>query len=176
MRWLNWEGDELKGPTPNKSNGAADLKKYTFDIGAINATHVASYANVKGGFGNETAEQNVLLSLSITTNQGDKHTSWFHLVSLANAALRDPGLKIEVKEHNGHDTVSFLVTAVDAVAAWVWLDHPSSVRGHFDQNAFWLGKGESKVVTFKVWNDFTGDGSWTREVAVRSMWNLTTHS
>ncbi|KAI1109677.1 glycoside hydrolase family 2 protein [Nemania sp. NC0429] len=172
MSWLDWEGHKLKGPTPSKLSGAAGLGKHTFRIGAINATKVASYANLKAGFDQKNPEQNALLRLSITTNQGDKHTSWFHPAPLASAPLRDPRLRVQAITFGLHDTVSFLVTAVDAVAAWVWLDHPSSVRGYFDQNGFWLSKGESKVVTFKVWNDFTRRGSWTRDVTARSMWNL----
>ena len=67
----------------------------------------------------------------------------------------------------------FKVTATKAVAAWVWLDHPSTVRGYFSQNGFWLDKGESRIVDFIVWDDFTQTGAWVDDVAVRSIWNNT---
>ncbi|KAL9107192.1 MAG: hypothetical protein Q9227_007892 [Pyrenula ochraceoflavens] len=114
------------------------------------------------------------------------HSSYFHPARLADSALRDPGLHLA---HNNNDNSSsntssqpdksqasvptFTVTATRAVAAWVWLDHPASVRGYFEENGFWLMKGEEKTVRFVVWHDWTGDGSWMDGVTVRSMWNNT---
>ncbi|KAI8625034.1 glycoside hydrolase family 2 protein [Xylariaceae sp. FL1651] len=164
LRWLNWEGENLGSP--------ASVTK-AFNVGAINATHVATYQKVSSTFANEAAAANALLFLSLTTDQGDTHSSWFHVLSLGKAALRDPGLEVEAQKDGAEGYVSFKVTATDAVAAWVWLEYPSSVRGYFDQNAFWLSKGESRVVQFRIWDDFTDDKSWVKEVTVRSIWDLT---
>jgi beta-mannosidase len=113
------------------------------------------------------------------------HTYWFHPASLATSNIRDPGLKLSHKgyEDNGDNisqdsgiitqkSVTFTVKAETAVAAWVWLDYSSSqVQGLFDYNGFWLNKGESKDISFLVYNDWTGDGSWVDSVTVRSLYD-----
>lgn len=113
------------------------------------------------------------------------HSYWFHPASLASSDLRDPGLKLTHKGYQDLDdnisqdsrfttekSVKFTVTAENAVAAWVWLDYSSSqVQGLFDYNGFWLNKDESKDVSFLVYNDWTGDGSWVNSVSVRSLYN-----
>ena len=113
------------------------------------------------------------------------HTYWFHPTSLANCDLLDPGLKLirgplqadsgdnsPNKGTGSQQSVTFTVTAQKAVAAWVWLDYSSSqVQGLFDNNGFWLNKGESTSVSFMVYNDWTGDGSWINSVVVRSLYD-----
>ncbi|GAP92753.2 putative glycoside hydrolase family 2 protein [Rosellinia necatrix] len=170
-RWLNWAGDDLEGPAPDAAKMSAGPVDIPFHVGAINATRIASYASLSSALGGDEGITDALLSLSLTTDQGEEHTAWFHPAPLAKGALRDPGLKLERTGASADGSASFKVTAEDAVAAWVWLDHPSTVRGYFDQNAFWLSKGESRDVHFKVWDDFTGDGSWAQDVTVRSMWS-----
>ncbi|KAI3320317.1 glycoside hydrolase family 2 protein [Xylariaceae sp. AK1471] len=176
LRWVNWQGEELQSPFTGKGNGSAHTENHIFNIGPINGTRISSYANVSSAFGGEAAAADALLSLSLTTEQGDKHSSWLHVVPLGKAALHDPGLRVEAQQSDENGFVSFKVTAADAVAAWVWLDYPSSVRGYFDENAFWLGKGEIRTVKFRVWNDYTGDGSWAPEVTARSVWDLTVNA
>jgi beta-mannosidase len=100
------------------------------------------------------------------------HTYWFHPASLASSKLLDPGLKLTHKRSGSgtQQSVTFTVTAQNAVAAWVWLDYSSSeVQGLFDYNGFWLNKGESKDVSFIVYNDWSSDGSWVNSVTVRSL-------
>lgn len=100
------------------------------------------------------------------------HTYWFHPASLASSKLLDPGLKLTHSRSGTQQSVTFTVTAQNAVAAWVWLDYSSSaVQGLFDYNGFWLNKGESKDVSFIVYNDWSGDGSWVNSVTVRSLYN-----
>jgi len=173
LRWVNWEGKELENPFKDESNSKA-ASKYQFRTGPINGTKIATYEHVSSAFSDDGAED-ILLSLSLTTKQGDKHSSWFHAVPLGKAALRNPGLKIETKSSAHDGGVSFNVTATEAVAAWVWLDYPPSVRGYFDDNAFWLNKGESRVVQFNTWDNSTRDESWTKNVTVQSIWDLTAH-
>ncbi|KAI1322767.1 glycoside hydrolase family 2 protein [Xylariaceae sp. FL0255] len=166
LRWMSWEGQDLSHPTLTRGQ---DVISQPFSVGAINATNVASYSNVSSSFGDNATD--ALLSLSVATSEGDTHTSWFHVSALGEAKLQDPGLTL-TKQSNGN-TVTFLVKATQAVAAWVWIDHPSSVRGYFDNNGFWLGKGEERTVTFTVWDDYTANGGWVNQVTIWSMWNLT---
>ena len=94
------------------------------------------------------------------------HVSYFHPTSLKNADLKDPVIKLQ---HLGGNR--FKVTATKAVAAWVWLEVPSSVRGAFDDNAFWLVKGQSKTVSFDMWDNVSGGTRWSKQVTVRSLWS-----
>ena len=135
------------------------------------------------------------LSVKGTANgQPYSHYIYSHPVSLAKSKLQNPGLTVtpnfaptvptsgsrshaqvgwsaDGRSHT-QGTVSFTVTAPDAIAAWVYLDVSSSqVQGYWSDNAFWLGKGESRSVEFHVWEDWTGDGSWAQGVTVRSMYD-----
>lgn len=164
LRWIDWTGEDIS----LQSNTAPSTEKLSFTVGSQNGTIIKSYSALSKLIGsNNTA--NALLSLSLTSNSGDEHSSWTHIAPLGKSALRDPMLKLSHSIQG--QTVKFTVKATYGVAAWVWLDHPSTVRGYFDVNGFWLDKGESKEVVFKVWNDFTGDKSWVDDVTVRSIWD-----
>lgn len=174
LSWIDWKGDDLTYHSLlNSKISAPGQFTIPFQVGPINATRVITYSDVSKLFPNDDAAADALLSLSVSAKER-VHSSYFHVAPLKEAALRDPVLKLEVgDEVDSSNGVSFTVSATEAVAAWVWLDWPSTVKGYFDDDAFWLGKGESKTVYFKVWNDWTGDGSWVHEVTVRSMWNNT---
>jgi beta-mannosidase len=127
---------------------------------------------------------NALLRLTVVARGQDSdgdihtHTAYFHPTSLARSPLRDPGLKLETldakqsrHDQSTADTVSFRVRATKAVAAWVWIDYTSTeVQGYCSDNGFWLTKGESREVTFTIWNDWSG-GKWTDSMTVRSLWD-----
>jgi beta-mannosidase len=92
------------------------------------------------------------------------HENWFHPVPLSQANLVDPGLTITYAEQN--ENGKFVVEATKGVAAWVWL---SSIA-QFDDNGFWLGKGEKKEIGFEIVKQ---EGvEWKGVVGVESMWNL----
>ena len=167
MHWTDWKGQSIKLKGSN-----ADMK-IPFHTGPLNGTKVFSYSNVSSLFSDSQAATEAVLSLSVTSNDGHKHASWFHAVPMNKAALHDPGLTLRAARNHESNTVKFTVTAETAVAAWVWLDFPSTVRGFFDDNGFWLGQGESRTVTFTVWDDFTRHASWIQEVTVRSIWDNT---
>jgi beta-mannosidase len=135
----------------------------------------------------QVSASNAILRLSITATSSDSnsagssssaesytHISYLHPTALANSALLDPGPKLESGSGYGVYQTSFTVTATTAVAAWVWLDYQTSqVQGYFEQNGFWLLRGESRTVGFKHWNDWTENGGWIKGVTVSCMWNNT---
>ena len=175
LKWMDWQGKALDITPPaavDSSNGQP--LNVPFDIMPINATCVVRYPKLSSLFSNSTPASNALLSLSVKAGS-HTHSSYFHPESLAGSAIQDPGLTLTVSSGSGGywDVTQFKVTATKAVAAWVWLDHPSTVRGYFSQNGFWLDKGESRIVDFIVWDDFTQTGAWVDDVAVRSIWNNT---
>lgn len=102
------------------------------------------------------------------TMQTFTHENWWHASALNKAQLHDPGLQLSYS----NDTKKFSVTATKGVAAWVWLDYPNGAVLNFDDNGFWLAKGQTKEVGYTVKFDHT-DGAWIDGVTVQSMWNQT---
>ncbi|KAH8879236.1 glycoside hydrolase family 2 protein [Thozetella sp. PMI_491] len=168
--WTDWEGNALpiRPPKPLRPMcGRPGQFRVKFEVGPINATQVLSWPNVTQSLSPSTAAD-ALLRLSVATTDGQTHSSYFHPATLTASHIRDPGLTLEIK-----GLAQFSVTSTKGISAWVWLDHPSSVRGFFDDNGFWLGRNESRTVNFNVWNDWTEDGSWVHGVTIRSIYNNT---
>ena len=163
MMWMDFEGNPLR-KIPKPDTGSMNPK---FTVGAINSTTVATWNNATSLFSNST---DALLQLSVLSDDGQyTHSSYFHPASLKDAALKNPALKLQQVGNN-----KFKVAATKAVAARVWVDSPSTVRGAFDENGFWLNRGESKIVTFTVWED-NSHGQWSKDVKVWSVWNNYDH-
>lgn len=163
LKWIDYEGKHLESiPKPDK--GDWDLR---FDLGAVNSTLTSKYSNISSLFAKTrgVSASNALLQMSVKAGEYT-HVSYFHPTSLKNADLKDPVIKLQ---HLGGNR--FKVTATKAVAAWVWLEVPSSVRGAFDDNAFWLVKGQSKTVSFDMWDNVSGGTRWSKQVTVRSLWS-----
>lgn len=185
--WFDFAGKHLSVPADATASSGSNSRHisstHSFEIGPINSTHVFEYSDLNRTLqASNNSANNAVLRLSLTGTSGGEtysHVSWFHPDSLANSSLHDPGLHLAHQAGGyGHkytsgsgNTVSFTVTATRAVAAWVWLDYTSTaVRGYWSENGFWLGKGESKTVTFTVWDDTSG-GRWVDSVTVRSLWD-----
>ena len=164
--------------TSGKSKNATTSTNIS--VGPINSTKVMEWGDVKSSLSSSGYNfSNAILHLSVTAqDQGGSgethaHSYFFHPASLANAPLQDPGLTLTQGSKSG--VLTFTVTAIKAVAAWVWIDYTSTnVQGYWSENGFWLKKGESKTVTFTVWNDWSG-GEWANTVSVRSLWDNTRH-
>lgn len=107
-----------------------------------------------------------------------RHENWFHASALKDAQLQDPGLALRYSDShsNPSDTSSgsgvFSVTAAKGVSAFTWLDYPAGAVVTFEDNGFWLAKGETKRVGFRVKSDETY-GGWKNGVTVMSLWNQT---
>jgi beta-mannosidase len=166
FEWYDWSGTRLNVNTTSSKD---------FSLGAINSTQVLQT------FTKEVLKnydpRDAVLKMSVTAKgntpnsnitQTFKHESWFHPTALKDAALVDPGLELEYSD----TTYNFTVRATTGVAAWVWLEHGPGVLGNFGSNAFWLGRNESREVSFKVKKDTTG-GKWVNEITVQSLWNQT---
>lgn len=164
--WYYYNGTKLPTPAFNTT---------PVTIGALNSTRVYS-ANLDQLIGANNF-QNVVMRMNVSvkghlpnsnTTQTFTHTNWFHASPLSQARLVDPGLTLS------HDNASqsFVVKATSGVSAWTWLDYPDGVVVAFEDNGFWLGKGESKTLTYNVTGDTTS-GSWIEGVTVQSLWNNT---
>lgn len=165
--WYFWNGTQIANIT--------GLNGKSVSVGALNSTRV--YSVNLGQILNPTTWPDVVMRMNVTAtgkrpNSNDTttftHTNWFHASPLSKANLVDPGLTLS------HDSSSqsFIVTAVQGVSAWTWLDYPAGVLITFDDNGFYLGKGESKTLWYNVTSDTTG-GSWVDGVTVQSLWNNT---
>ena len=170
FEWYDWSGNKID---VNITAATAD-----FTVGAINSTQVLQ-ATQTALLAALPDPRNAVLKMTVeaigslpNTNPNItrtfRHEAWLWASPLKDAALVDPGLELEYSDR----TRNFTVRATKGVAAWVWLEHGPGVLGNFDENAFWLGKGEEREVGFKVKSDET-DGKWIGDVTVQSLWNMT---
>ncbi|KAL7784308.1 glycoside hydrolase family 2 protein [Trichoderma ceciliae] len=167
FQWIDWEGNALDVDPPVHVNPAHDGSyKVDFDVQPINATRLVTYPALSTFFACKNPTSNALLSISVKAG-GYTHSTFFHPQSLRLSSIADPGLQMTKLGIRGN-TAQFKITATKGVAAWVWLDYPTTVRGYFDQNGFWLNKGESRTITFTVWDDWS-KGAWVKDVVLRSI-------
>lgn len=158
LQWYDWSGKQL-------SNGSATAQ---VSVGAINSTTVWSFNTKDLTFPLENAV--AMLNVSVSSAAGKKytHTNRFHPIPFSSSAVQknlpDPKLHLTAMG------TKFVVQS-QAVAAFVWLEHPTGVRGYFSENGFWMLPGK-KEVTFVVQHDTTG-GKWAKDVTIKSIWDLT---
>lgn len=170
LTWYDWSGNELNISTPSSVpvnvgaiNSSMVWDTNTFQV--LNGTANANYSDIV-----LRASVSVEGSLPNTVGQTQTftHENWFHASPLSSAGLVDPGLQLSYD----NSTQAFTVKATTGVAAWVWLEYGSGAVVHFDSNAFWLAKGESREVGYSVQSDTT-NGAWIEGVTVESLYNNT---
>lgn len=193
MGFLSWTGT---------TNGM-DLSSRDFTIGPLNSTLVASF-NVSQLFEPksflstpvDTDMYNLIDSLAetvledlvfvanltatgtpVNTNATKTyiHTNYWTPTPLANVELVDPSLTVDHDDQRDQ----FTVTAEAGHSAWTWLaldpdDSPSTIVV-FDDNGFFLRKGEHKTVGYTVLSGSESEG-WQGRVTVESIFNNTLQS
>ncbi|KAI9665657.1 MAG: hypothetical protein M1821_003591 [Bathelium mastoideum] len=164
--FYSWDGTPLNLSTPAEA---------AVNVGAINSTRVFS-TNINDSLKGYDIS-NVVLNVQTevqgspinqNTTQTFSHSSWLAMSRLGAAKFVDPGLTLSYS----NVTSKFTVTATSGVAAWVWLDYGSGAVIAFDDNGFWLAKGESREIGYTTKSDST-NGSWVNGVTVQSMYNQT---
>lgn len=163
--WYDWSGNPL--------DDVEGLNSAPVTVGALNTSLVFT-GNTHDLLKNHSLSDAVLgMNVSVAghlpnndTEQTFTHTNWFHASRLTTANLVDPGLTLE--DDPGAQT--FTVEATKGVAAWVWLDYPSGAVVAFEDNGFWLAKGEKRSVGYTVKTDATG-GAWVKGAKVQSLWD-----
>ncbi|KAJ7244378.1 glycoside hydrolase family 2 protein [Mycena haematopus] len=177
--WVTYAGTAI-------TVGTLSAGTISVSVGAVNSTRVGAldYPSLSGalaGSGVDATDALLQLSVSVSAEAGRTtytHSAVFHPATLAQAALRDPGLvlktpKTPTSNSAARGTYTWTVSAPTAVAAFVWLDvSTNAVTGYWSENGFWLKKGESRSVVFTVWEDWSG-GRWVEGVSVRSVWDNT---
>jgi beta-mannosidase len=159
LRWCDWSGKVL-------SNGT----EKNMQVGPINSTSVWTLNTTALPFALDNAV--AILSVDATGQDGKKynHTHPFYPIPFSSDRvqqnLHDP--KLQLSYHAEQRT--FTIES-QAVAAWVWLEHPVGVRGYFMENGFWMLPGK-RDVRFVIQQDGT-DGEWVHEVMISSLWDLT---
>lgn len=158
-----------------RAPGQMGLIEQSVKVGGLNSTQV--YSVTLSHLFDEADFADIVLRMNVTavgqlpnSNEAKNfsHTNWFHASPLSQANLVDPGLMVTYDA----DVQSFTVTATKGISAWTWLDYPVGVVVQFDDNGFWLGKGEKKSLGYKVTTDTT-NGDWVSAVTVQSLWNNT---
>ncbi|UNI18471.1 Beta-mannosidase [Purpureocillium takamizusanense] len=163
LGWIGWDGRRLNHTIGDFDHMTGASSKFgqeevQFTIGAINTTLLTSFNMTKlaesKGFNATECLFVANLTATGTPINGDatrtyRHTNTFTPTPLSSAALVDPGLSVVYKK--GED--AFEVTAKHGVSAWTWLsvsDRDSSVIVSFDENAFLLNKGQTRLVKYSV--------------------------
>ncbi|KAK8096718.1 beta-mannosidase [Apiospora kogelbergensis] len=162
-KWYTWDGEEV-------DLGGSNLRGQEVTVGPLNTTKVLStMLNANASDLVMKAEVEVTGKMP---NSDDtalfQHTNWFHTAPLSQAKLVDPGLQLT---HSDTSRV-FTIAATSGISAWTWLDTPAGAVVVFDDNGFWLGKGETKKLIYRVIQDDT-DGEWVKNVTIQSLWNST---
>ncbi|KAJ6480152.1 family 2 glycoside hydrolase [Mycena sanguinolenta] len=175
--WVNYAGAPI-------TVGALSAGNVSVTVGAVNSTQVTElhYPHLNSALaGNEANATDALLQLSVSAKAGSTtytHSAVFHPATLAQAALRDPGLVLKAPAApKGNSapgsTYTWTVSAPTAVAAFVWLDvSTNAITGYWSDNGFWLKQGENRSVVFTAWEDWS-EGKWVEGVTVRSVWDNT---
>ncbi|KAK7710909.1 hypothetical protein SLS63_012872 [Diaporthe eres] len=175
MAWLDWAGDEV-----NITDGRPGTTEFT--VGPLNSTLLTTI-DISSVFGNGSQDgadavfvANLTATGTLPNTDATKtftHTNYWTPTPLARAALKDPG--VEVSYDSQAD--QFTVTATSGNSAWTWLaldpdDSPDTIVT-FDDNGFFLRRGESKTVGYKVIGGSQTAGDWANRVTVESIWNNT---
>ncbi|KAG6355782.1 hypothetical protein INS49_003748 [Diaporthe citri] len=171
MAWLDWAGDEVNSPGTTE-----------FTIGPLNSTLLAT-TDISSIFGNGSQNGTDAVFVANLTATGTlpntnatktfTHTNYWTPTPLARAALKDPGVKVSYDSQADQ----FTVTATSGNSAWTWLaldpdDSPDTIVA-FDDNGFFLRRGESKTVGYGVIGGSQTAGDWVNRVTVESVWNNT---
>lgn len=184
LAWLSWAGDSFDLPTGASAAGPQTLD---FRVGALNSTLIATI-DVTDMFGGQNASSSsspadavfvanlTATGTPVNTNATKTyaHQNYWTPTPLASASLGDPGLSVTYDE--GSD--AFTVTAGNGNSAWTWLaldsDDSPDVIVTFEDNGFFLRKGEARTVGYDVLGR-EGDeaAGWQGRVTVSSIWNNT---
>ncbi|KAF7369407.1 putative glycoside hydrolase family 2 protein [Mycena venus] len=169
LTWYDWSGNvlntsthEFTVPTLNNSLISRTLGLDSILPAGQNATDVWMLLNLTAQADNRT----------VTNEQ------YFTPISLADAALVDPQIQINLTED-----LTFTLSAQGGVAPWTWLDHPAGTVGVFvdnvtglPSNGFYLVPGIDRTLKFipneKLSMNINPDPA---NFVLRSLWN-NTHS
>lgn len=182
LSWLDWAGEQLEISTGD--GPAASTTTKDFVVGPLNSTLLATI-DILHAFGpsaHDAANAVFVANLTatgtpVTTNATKTftHTNYWTPTPLASAALTDPGLSVAYAEQQKQ----FTITAETGNSMWTWLsldpsDSPNTIVV-FDDNGFFLRRGESRTVDYSVLGGSESAG-WQRRVTVGSIWNNTLQS
>lgn len=165
MTWYDLSGKPLE-------NNAGIPSSVAFEVGALNITDVLT-TNIIDLSIPDIKDAVLILSLSATgrlpngnTLTKFSHENFFTPVFMNEAKLVDPGLELSYDNSTG----KFTIEATKGVSLYTWLDYPSGIVGHFDENSFILVPGQPKEVGIAV-----QQGSWSdaviKNVTVQSIWD-----
>lgn len=180
LTWLNWTGGDLEYSLGSSgSNSSSEPTPFT--VGPLNSTLLTTI-NINDTFGEasrDAADAIFVANLTATGTPVNRnvtktftHQNYWTPTPLASAALADPGLDVEYDEK----LKQFTVTADSANSIWTWLvldpsDSPDTIVT-FDDNGFFLRKGESRTLGYGLLSKSEISG-WQGRVTAQSIWNNT---
>ncbi|KAF7979728.1 hypothetical protein HWV62_41090 [Athelia sp. TMB] len=158
IQWYDWTGKPL-------GNGTADHQS-AVTIGAVNSTQFYSFNVNTLPF----SLQNAVAFLSVGATSNGVHYSHTHRFIPLPLSQSDVVSSIQNPQLTITHVGNVFTVHSQAVAGFVWLEHPAGVRGYWSDNNFWMLPG-TKVVTFNVQTDTSG-GRWAQGVTIKSLYSL----
>ncbi|KAH9895190.1 glycoside hydrolase family 2 protein [Cubamyces lactineus] len=167
LTWYDWSGRAL------------NTSSLAFSVPSLNSTTVFEAHGLDSILPAGSKAEDVWMHLNVTATADGQtvvHEQYFVPVSLANANLVDP----QIKMTPGPD-MTFTLSAQGGVAPFTWLDHPSGTVGYFADsttgkplNGFYLVPGMDRTVQFVQSSELStvADPS-PADFVVRSLWNNT---
>ncbi|KAK7051780.1 glycoside hydrolase family 2 protein [Favolaschia claudopus] len=169
LTWYDWSGKMLNTST------------HAFTVPTLNNSLIFSASGLNSILPVGQKATDVWMLLNVTAEvDGNTITNeqYFTPASLADATLVDP--KVQV---NATKDLTFTLSALEGVAPWTWLDHPSGTVGMFvdgatglPSNGFYLIPGIDRTLKFILNTDLsTNTRPDPADFVLRSLWN-NTHS
>jgi beta-mannosidase len=165
MTWYNLSGKPLE-------KNAGIPSSVPFEVGPLNITDVLT-TTIDNLSIPDIKDAVLVLALSATghlpnsnTTTQFSHENFFTPVFTNEAKLVDPGLKLSYDNSRG----KFTVEATKGVSLYTWLDYPSGLVGHFDENSFVLVPGQPKEIGFTAQEGSLSEDV-VKNVTVQSIWD-----
>jgi len=166
IEWFSWAGKSLLA-----------MDSIHIAVGAVNSTLAAKINLTSLPF--NTAEAIARLTVDAISEDGKYFSGsrFFNPVPTSNEttqhsiAANSTSTPVTIS-YNSNKRVFVLQTSV--LAGYVWINQPEGVRGHFDENAFWLLPGRKEVRFVKDKGEHIDDsafGAWAAKVTVQSLWD-----
>ena len=167
IEWFNWAGKRVHTTAP-----------FNAFIGPVNSTFVTNITMSSLPF--NRAEAVAFLTLNASTAGGKIFTSTrvfnptrftdpITVSRIASSSTTPP-----VTVTYDANSKQFVVEST-ALAGWIWLDQPEGIKGHFNDNAFWMLPGRKAVgFTLARSQSAVSDedfATWAAKVTIRSLWD-----
>ncbi|KAI8587063.1 glycoside hydrolase family 2 protein [Geranomyces variabilis] len=136
MEWFTWTGRRVLS------------KQKTFETAKLNSTLLWQLSSSDlSAPGYKRADTWLRLRLKAGSGGQYQNENYFASTNLRQANLTDVKLTVMRDAHPDRITI----TSHGGVGAYVWVDHPACITGHFNDNSVFVTPGEPRTFTFTTY-------------------------